>query len=260
MSAARPPPNLSPVTTASPSAPPDPTRVVLVRHGESIVTTRRVVGGPRTCTGLSELGRRQVDALADRLRRTGELRVDALYSSAYPRAIETAEALRAALGLPVRIEPGFGEHDPGPECDGLTFDGFVERFGVPDWEGDPHAVTFPGGGETLAEFHHRVGTTLHRVLAEHSGATVLVACHGGVIDAILRTALHAPPTGAFELLTGNASLTELVRVRPGRWRLVRYNDLAHLADLADLGTAGSVASVADVEPAEDPELAEDRGQ
>lgn len=225
--------SLGPVTAATPSAPSDPTRLVLVRHGESIVTTRRVVGGPRTCTGLSELGHRQVAALAERLAGTGELAVDALYSSAYPRAVETAEALREAVGRPVQIEPGFGEHDPGPECDGLTFDGFVERYGVPDWEGDPHGVTFPGGGETLAEFQHRVGVTLHRVLAQHAGATVLVACHGGVIDAVMRSALQAPPSGAFELHTGNASLTELVRVRPGRWRLVRYNDMAHLAGLAE---------------------------
>lgn len=202
---------------------------MLVRHGESVVTTRRVVGGPRTCSGLSELGQRQVRALAERLARTGELTVDALYSSAYPRAVETAEALRGVLGRPVEIEPGFGEHDPGPECDGLSFDEFVERYGVPDWEGDPHGVTFPGGGETLAEFQHRVGVTLHRVLGGHPGATVLVACHGGVIDAVMRSALHAPPTGSFELHTVNASLTELVLVRPGRWRLVRYNDCAHLA-------------------------------
>lgn len=204
---------------------------MLVRHGESVVTTRRVVGGPRTCTGLSELGRRQARALAHRLATTGELSVDALYSSAYPRAVETAEALREVLGRPVQIDSGFGEHDPGPECDGLSFDEFVERYGVPDWEGDPHGVTFPGGGETLAEFHHRVGATLYRVLAQHAGATVLVACHGGVIDAVLRAALHAPPTGSFELHTANASLTELVLVRPSRWRLVRYNDCAHLAGI-----------------------------
>ena len=204
---------------------------MLVRHGESVVTTQRVVGGPRTCTGLSELGRRQVQALAERLARTDELSVDALFSSAYPRAVETAEALRGVLGRPVQIEPGFGEHDPGPICDGLTFDEFVERYGVPNWEGDPHGETFPGGGETLAEFQHRVGATVHRILARHAGGTVLVACHGGVIDAVLRSALHAPAAGSFELHTANASLTELVRIRPGRWRIVRYNDGAHLAHI-----------------------------
>jgi probable phosphoglycerate mutase len=207
-------------------------RLVLVRHGESRVTVNRTVGGRRTCNGLSELGRRQVQRLAERLASTGELSVDELYSSDFPRAVETAELLATALGnLPVSVEPGFGEHDPGPECDGLTFDQFVERYGVPDWESDPHGVSFPGG-ETVAEFQHRVGATVARTVARHPGRTIVVACHGGVIDTVLRQALRTPPTGVFELHTANASLTELVLVAPGRWRLVRYNDAAHLNGLA----------------------------
>jgi 2,3-bisphosphoglycerate-dependent phosphoglycerate mutase len=209
---------------------PPVTRLVLVRHGESQVTVRRVVGGLRTCDGLSELGRRQAECLARRLEKTGELDVDALYSSSYPRAVETAECVAPVLGADLRIEPGFGEHDPGPDCDGLSFDDFVDRYGSPDWEGDPYGVTFPGG-ETLADFHHRVGTTLHEVIERHAGTTVMVVCHGGVIDFVMRFALRTPPTGVFELYTGNASLTELVAVRPGRWRLVRYNDSSHLGGL-----------------------------
>ena len=58
-----------------------------------------------------------------------------------------------------------------------------------------------------------------------------MCCHGGVVNAVLRIALRAPTTGGFELFTTNASLTELVLVRPGRWRLLRYNDAAHLAGL-----------------------------
>ena len=218
------------MTAATSSAEWEPTRLVLVRHGESQVTVRRVVGGMRTCSGLSPLGRRQTEALARRLGDTSEVAADALYASAYPRAIETAELLRPALGTEVRIEAGFGEHDPGPECDGLSFSDFVERHGMPDWEGDPHGVTFPGG-ETLAAFHHRVGVTLRAVLDRHPAETVMVVCHGGVIDFMMRFALRTPPTGVFELHTTNASLTELVEVTPGRWRLVRYNDSSHLAGL-----------------------------
>lgn len=207
-----------------------PTRLVLVRHGESQVTVRRVVGGPRTCSGLSEKGVRQAERLAERLQRTRELPVDALYSSAYPRALETAERLAPALATEVLVEAGFGEHDPGDECDGISFDEFVERYGMPDWEGDPFGTTFPGG-ETLASFHHRVGATLHEVLQRHRGDTVMIVCHGGVIDFVMRFALRTPPTGVFELHTTNASITELVMVAPGRWRLVRYDDRAHLHGL-----------------------------
>jgi 2,3-bisphosphoglycerate-dependent phosphoglycerate mutase len=217
----------------APAAVPAPrTRLVLVRHGESNSTVARVIGGFRTCTGLSPLGRKQTEALAERLARTGEVRADALIASAYPRAIDTAELIASALGdLEVVVDAEVGEHDPGPENDGLTFTEFLGRHGMPDWEHDPHAVVFPGGGETLAEFHHRVGRALHRIAAEHAGRTAVIVCHGGVIDVAFRHLLRLPSFGAFELRTTNTSLTELVLVRAGRWQLARYNDAAHLAGL-----------------------------
>ena len=214
-----------------PATEPVPTRLVLIRHGESRASVARSIGGPRTCRGLSELGRRQCDRLARRLTETGELTDVVLYASQYPRAWETAELLAPALGGPeIHVDPRFGEHDPGEDIDGLTFDDFLSRYGMPDWESDPHAVTFPGG-ETVAELHHRVGLAVRDAATAHAGRTVVVCCHGGVVNAVLRMALRAPATGGFELFTTNASLTELVLVRPGRWRLTRYNDAAHLAGL-----------------------------
>ncbi|MET0144149.1 MAG: histidine phosphatase family protein [Ilumatobacteraceae bacterium] len=214
-------------------APPDPvpTRLVLIRHGESRSSVARAIGGPRTCGGLSDLGRQQCERLARRLGETGELSDVVLYASQYPRAAETAEIVAPALGGPeIHIDARFGEHDPGPDIDGLTFEEFLACYGMPDWESDPHAVTFPGG-ETIADLHHRVGSAVRDVVAADPGRTIVVCCHGGVVNAVLRMALRAPVTGAFELFTTNASLTELVLVRPGRWRLQRYNDAAHLAGL-----------------------------
>ncbi len=211
-----------------------PTRVVLVRHGESVSSVNRFVGGPRTCAGLSDLGRRQCERLRARLAETGELTDVVLCASHYQRARQTAELIAPAFGgrgpVEIVIDDRFGEHDPGPDCDGLTFDEFLERHGMPDWESDPYAVTFPGG-ETLAEMHHRVGQAVRDAVSAHAGRTIVVCCHGGVINSVLRHALRLPPTGGFELFTTNASLTELLLVRPGRWRLLRYNDAAHLAGL-----------------------------
>lgn len=206
------------------------TRVVLIRHGESDTTVRRVLGGPRTCTGLSDLGREQAERLRQRLTETGELEATALFSSAYPRARETAEILAPVFGLEIQIDAGFGEHDPGPECDGMSFQEFIDEHGMPDWEGDPFGETFPGG-ETVAAFHHRVGVALSDAIRANTGGMIVVACHGGVIDAGLRQLLRIPMTGAFDLHTVNTSLTEFVHSRPRRWRLTRYNDAAHLAGL-----------------------------
>ena len=55
------------------AAPPSPTRLVLIRHGESRSTVDRVVGGHRSCNGLTDKGVRQAKALRDRLARTREL-------------------------------------------------------------------------------------------------------------------------------------------------------------------------------------------
>lgn len=208
-----------------------PTRLTLVRHGESEVTVRRVIGGPRSCTGLSPLGVEQAGRLRDRLVDTGELAdATALYASDYPRAIETAEIIAPALGLPVERDARFGEHDPGPVCDGLTFAEFVDRYGMPDWQGDPHGVTFPEG-ESLAAFQYRVGEGLAEAVRSHAGGVIVIACHGGVVDATFRALLRLPQVGGFELHTVNTSLTEFVQSKPGRWRLSRYNDAAHLAGL-----------------------------
>ena len=60
-------------------------RIVLVRHGEAQCNLDHVVGGLKGCTGLTDLGRRQVAVLADRLYESGELRdATALYSSVLP--------------------------------------------------------------------------------------------------------------------------------------------------------------------------------
>ncbi len=210
------------------------TRLLLVRHGESKVTVDQVIGGPRTCSGLSPLGRVQAERLRDRWATAPEFTADVLIASQYARALETAEIIAPGLGgLPVLSDPGFGEHDPGAQCDGMSYADFRAQHpeAVKVWDqADPFATTFPGG-ETIAAFQFRVGSALRRTIDEHAAGTVVVVCHGGVIDAILRQALKAPGMGSFQLFTRNTSITELVLVRPGMWRLDRYNDAAHLAGL-----------------------------
>jgi probable phosphoglycerate mutase len=220
-----------PQRSATPYSDGPVTRLILIRHGESNTTVARRIGGHRTCSGLSPLGREQSLRLRDRLANTNEVAADVLISSHYSRALETAEIIAPALGgLEVEIVDGFGEHDPGQQCDGLSFDEYVERFGAYDWESDPFQVGFPGG-ETLAAFHLRVGETISQTMRRYADKTIVVACHGGVIDAALRQALRTAQLGVFEINTLNTSMTELHLVRPGRWRLVRYNDHAHLAGL-----------------------------
>ena len=207
------------------------TRLVLVRHGESRATIERFVGGPRSCTGLTDHGRLQAEALRNRLSAGHDVEATALFASNFPRALETANIIAPSIGsLPVSVDSGWGEHDPGPDCDGMTYDEFIERFGVPRWDGDPHDVVYPGG-ETISQFHDRVMESLRRTVRQHEGGTVVVACHAGVIDAVMRNTLHMHQTGKIELHTQNTSLTELLHVQGSKWRLLRYNDSSHLHGL-----------------------------
>lgn len=214
------------------------TRLVLVRHGESRATVERFLGGPRSCTGLTDFGRAQAAALRDRLMTGHDVSATALYASNFPRALETATIVAPALGsLSVTVDSGWGEHDPGPDCDGLPYSEFVERFGMPKWD-DLHANVFPGG-ETVGQFQDRVMETLRRTVRNNEGGTVVVSCHGGVIDTVLRHTLHMHPVGKFELSTTNTSLTELLHLQGSKWKLLRYNDAAHLSGLVKPATQGN---------------------
>ena len=211
------------------------TTLTFVRHGESDVTVRQVFGGELTCTGLSALGVRQAEALRDRLVRTGGLDVDAFWASTLPRAIETAEIVAPAVGqVDFETDRDLEELRPGPEADGTPFADYERRFGAFDQWAEPHRPIAPGG-ESLAEFQHRVGQALFSLTDRSAARSVLIVCHGGVIDAAFRSLVgYTHPTGLFSL---NTSITEFRRLldddgQPtGRWVLMRYNDAAHLEGL-----------------------------
>jgi probable phosphoglycerate mutase len=211
------------------------TRIVLVRHGESRAQELGVVGGHKGCTGLSDLGRRQVELLRDRLASTGELKgTAALYASLMPRAVETAAIIAPALGgHEVSQECDFCEHHPG-EGDGLRWEEYEERYPMtagwdPDTRRDP-------GGETWNEMHERVGRGLDALVERHPGETVVVACHGGVIVQSMFRWLGLEAGGGDRAWISpiNTSLTEW-RFGANPYRkgtleieLVRFNDAAHL--------------------------------
>lgn len=210
----------------------NPTRVTLVRHGESNVTVKRMLGGMLTCSGLSDLGLQQAQALRDRYRAGHEPPVDVLWSSDMPRALETAHAVNEALELEHQVSPELQEFRPG-EADGMTFDDYVAQYGMIDQMADPYRDLAPGG-ESRASFFLRVGTALDQLIADHQGRSIMVVCHGGVVDVAVRMLLRIQAETRFYLSTTNTSLTELVTFdtqAPQYWQLARYNDAAHLAGL-----------------------------
>ena len=94
------------------------TRLVLIRHGESVGNATQTISHSRTCAGLSDDGRAQCELLAKRLDRTRELDGAVLYASQVPRAIETAEFVAPVIGAEIRVDDRFAELDPGESATG----------------------------------------------------------------------------------------------------------------------------------------------
>lgn len=218
------------------------TRLVLIRHGQSQVQLDGIVGGSKGCRGLSASGVRQAEALRDRLARTGELAgAHALLASGLPRARETAEIIAPAFDhLEVVVDDDLRELDPGEEADGITWEDFERRYRGEGFVWSPYEPMAPGA-ESWAVFQERVARTLHRLSRAYAGRTVVAACHGGIVDGSMIAFLGLPFLGAStELQSSNAGITEWRLDRrddrasprhPPKWRLVRYNDAAHLAGL-----------------------------
>ena len=83
------------------------TEIFLIRHGDALPAGDAIVpGSTYDDQPLSSLGRQQAEALAARLQATP---FDAIYSSPYRRARETAEPLAHIQGLEVVIEPEIRE-------------------------------------------------------------------------------------------------------------------------------------------------------
>ncbi len=209
-----------------------PGRLVLIRHGESECNLRGVVGGQRGCTGLSARGAAQAKALRSRLERTGELHDAAvLYTSVLARAVETAEILSDAIGGLTAVQDcGLCELHPG-DADGLSWEEATRRYGSIDFRSDPTQPIAPSG-ESWVGFVERATANLTRIMEAHAGELVVIVCHAGVAAASLARFLGIPgPSAGLGLRCENTSLTCWERDCDRAWRLVSYNDAAHLAEL-----------------------------
>jgi probable phosphoglycerate mutase len=205
--------------------------LLLVRHGESVAQAEGFVGGPKGCRGLSELGRSQVMALRDRWRAVGQ-QADVLVTSTLPRAVQTAEILNDLWGVPLEQDNELCEIVPG-ECDGMRWTEFESQFRGGDYRWDPY-TSVSAGGESWVEFQERVSSAIGALVDRHHDKTIVAAVHGGVIDGSMVHFLGLPKDAGHVLQSTNASITEWQHVEPaetgepGGWRLLRFNDSAHL--------------------------------
>jgi broad specificity phosphatase PhoE len=199
-------------------------RLLLARHGQSVSNAVRRFQGVQDVP-LSELGRRQAEALAGALRGR---RIAAVYSSPLLRARHTAELAAAAVQAPLEYVDDLRELSLG-EWEGCTVEEVQARPGNPYacWVRDP-VGSLPPGSEPLAAVQERVVRALADIERSHpNGDDVLVVCHGGVISAYLAHCLGLPLSSIWRLTLSNCSITELAPPR-----LLSMNVTGHLAEVA----------------------------
>ena len=157
--------------------------ILLARHGETDWNADKRWQG-HSDRPLTERGRAQAQALAERLDRTP---LEAVYASDLARARDTAATVAKRLDVPLVTLRELREVDVGswagltrPEAETRFPDAFARwKEGYPGWD----------DGETYEEMTERVLEAIRRIAAEHRSAPVLVVTHAGPIRALHSAAL-----------------------------------------------------------------------
>lgn len=183
-----------------------PTTLLVVRHGQTELTTaRRFSGGGVEGPGLDATGLEQARRAAEVLSSSGAV---AVISSPMLRARQTADAIATAIGATSRVDEDWRECDFGA-WEGLTLTEIGERFPevIARWYGSTSIA--PPGGESLDEVFRRTGVARDKAIARHPGQPVVVVTHSMPLRALVRQVLGAPPEAYFRLQPAPGSLTEV---------------------------------------------------
>jgi len=203
----------------------------LIRHAES---TSNLEQTDSLNSRLSDLGRRQSDALAARLRSAAP---EAIYCSPYQRCLDTAAPLAAGTGLPIRVRPDLCEFHylpPGAirstELPALA--GLVESNpgveGCPDWNA---AFEWPTVDEPLDALLQRTRGFADELKSRWTGdESVVVISHGSPIARLLDAWMTVERGPSFRFIIDNAAISA-VRHYEGVSSLICLNDVSHLAGL-----------------------------
>jgi 2,3-bisphosphoglycerate-dependent phosphoglycerate mutase len=209
------------------------TEVYFVRHGDALPDQDEIVLGDYDAQALSDLGRRQAQALA---RRLALYKISAIYSSPMGRSVQTARPLAEALRLEVVIDDDLREVELGPiggEAEGLTDPAAVaallrqrlrEIAEVAVTGGDWSVIS---GSEPRAAMRARITAAVARIHAAHPGERVAVFSHGGLINAFFAALLDLDRDYFFPAANTSVSVA---RVLGERRLLMALNDITHLRE------------------------------
>ncbi|MFT5204595.1 MAG: putative phosphoglycerate mutase [Candidatus Aldehydirespiratoraceae bacterium] len=202
--------------------------VLFVRHGEqAFVANMALVDG--VDAPLTELGQQQAAAVGDRLAAAD---IDAVYTSTMQRARNTGLAIAGHHDLEITEDHSLREihlWEQLPQDKGI-----IESLGEDElrrimraanrsrrWDSYPH-------GENRDAFRERVVTAVEKVIASHLNQRVVIACHGGVINAYLA---HVMESDLDTVSTVHHTSITTVRAMDDLRRVVQVNNFEHVRPL-----------------------------
>ncbi len=204
-------------------------RLIIVRHGESEWNRIHRYQGQLDAP-LSELGLRQAEALATRLKAEP---IDYIYSSPLQRAARTAEAIaayhpRAPLAYSdalLEINHGEWQGKYAHEVEALYGPGLRE------WREHPTRSQMPGG-ESFSNVLKRTLDFREELCRRHSDQSVLISTHDVVVKILVADALGMNMDRINRIWVTNASIS-----------VIEYGaDLPYLVSLSEACHLGTLAS------------------
>lgn len=204
-----------------------PTRIILIRHGETAWNAERRLQG-HIDIALNAEGERQAQALASAL--TGE-RFDAIVSSDLRRANQTAIAVAQLHHLPVSTDPALRERCYGA-FEGLLYSEIEQRYPAEfaAWQARDVDSAVPDGerkAETFRQFYQRAVGSMLAWADKYRGGTLALVAHGGVLECAYRSALGLSLETPRTFKVMNASINRFT-VQDGRLSLDSWGEVAHL--------------------------------
>jgi probable phosphoglycerate mutase len=199
-------------------------RLILVRHGETEWNCAGRIQGYHADSPLTENGRAQAQAVAERLAAHG---IDLLYASDLGRTRETALPIAQATGISAVHDRELRERSYGV-LEGRTFAEIEHEF--PEAfrkirSRDPHFAV--EGGESAFDFRNRIVASLERIALQSIGSRVAVVTHGGVLGMLYRHAMAIPLDAPRTYTHPNASCNHF-RFAAGCWTVEAWCDVSHL--------------------------------
>ena len=196
--------------------------ITWIRHGQSTWNALGKWQG-HTDTPLSELGKAQARALAERLKDSA---FDAVYSSDLERARETCR-----LALPtadMQIDERLREINFGI-FEGCTWTSLSEEQAgaVERWWVEPYAEKLEAG-ESMTCLNDRVNEFLSEL---PESCNIAIFAHGGVIRNAIWQVVGPPSKASWSVQIANTSMTVL-EYTPKKVLVHKINDSAHLEGLA----------------------------